>query len=240
MVSNIDLRCGDYREVLVDVEKFDALICDPPYSARTHEGARTLRDGADNPIDFASWGTADCQSLADFARDRNPRWIFIMCDHILHGQHDFSWCSAFNTDDPPYAFPPLPIIADTCRMTGDGPAGIPAWAFVARARTREMLSWGSLPAYYKDTTGAIKSRDAGIGGGKSIAMMRKIVCDYSRPGDLVCDPTAGAGTTAIACALEGRRFVGAEIRPEIHAMALGRIAKYTAQGDLFSSGSDDV
>lgn len=33
----IELRLGDYREVLADVEA-DAVITDPPYSERTHKG----------------------------------------------------------------------------------------------------------------------------------------------------------------------------------------------------------
>ena len=233
MTKDIDLRCGDYREVLANVESFDALICDPPYSARIHEGMRTLAKGdgsfaagGETAVAFPSWNSVDCDELCDFASRRVPTWVFIMCDHILYGAHDHSWRRA-----GVYSFAPIPIVAHAVRMSGDGPASIPAWAFVARQRQR--TNSGSLPSWYQDSIGAEKARDGGIVGGKSIALMRKIVCDYSRPGDLVCDPTAGAGTTAIACALEGRRFVGAELRPEIHAMALERIAKHTAQSSLF-------
>src|SRR5688500_18302003 len=37
-MMNWDLRHGSWREVLADVECVDAVICDPPYSSRTHEG----------------------------------------------------------------------------------------------------------------------------------------------------------------------------------------------------------
>ena len=64
--------------------------------------------------------------------------------------------------------------------------------------------------------------------------MQSIVRDYSRPGDLVCDPFCGSGTTAIAALQEGRRFVGSEAKPEHHAIAMRRIAKgYTPS--MFSS-----
>ena len=36
-----DLRCGDWREVLADVGEVDAIVCDCPYSARTHGMQRT-------------------------------------------------------------------------------------------------------------------------------------------------------------------------------------------------------
>jgi 23S rRNA G2445 N2-methylase RlmL len=35
---SIDLRCGDWRDVLADVGEVDAVITDPPYGARTHDG----------------------------------------------------------------------------------------------------------------------------------------------------------------------------------------------------------
>jgi DNA modification methylase len=55
--------------------------------------------------------------------------------------------------------------------------------------------------------------------------MRALVRDYSRKGDLVCDPTAGAATTLIAAATEGRRAVGAEVDPDTYRLAQERIAR---------------
>lgn len=46
---------------------------------------------------------------------------------------------------------------------------------------------------------------------KPLDFTRKIVRNSSRPGDLVLDPFLGSGTTGIAAALEGRRFLGIEI-----------------------------
>ena len=41
----------------------------------------------------------------------------------------------------------------------------------------------------------------------------------SRPGDLVLDPFVGSGTTAVAAAALGRRFVGCELNPEYVELA---------------------
>jgi site-specific DNA-methyltransferase (adenine-specific) len=41
---------------------------------------------------------------------------------------------------------------------------------------------------------------------------------------LVLDPFAGSGTTAVAALRLGRRFLGSEIDPKYHALALERIA----------------
>lgn len=65
--------------------------------------------------------------------------------------------------------------------------------------------------------------------------MRKLVLDYSEPGQLVIDPFAGSGTTLLAALLEGRRAWGAEVDPTTHARAVARIrAEHDAQPALFS------
>lgn len=65
----------------------------------------------------------------------------------------------------------------------------------------------------------------GVRGAKSLDTMRAIIRDYTRPGDLVCDPCAGSGTTLIAAAIEGRRAIGAEMDPKTYEIAQKRIAK---------------
>jgi hypothetical protein len=51
---------------------------------------------------------------------------------------------------------------------------------------------------------------------KPLALMRAIAADYTREGDLVCDPTCGAGTTLRAAIELGRRAVGGDAL-EAHA-----------------------
>ncbi len=45
---------------------------------------------------------------------------------------------------------------------------------------------------------------------KPLILLERILLAASKPGDLVLDPFLGSGTTAIACALRGRRCVGIE------------------------------
>jgi len=50
-----------------------------------------------------------------------------------------------------------------------------------------------------------------------------VIKAWSKPGDLVCDPYSGSGTTgAVALAL-GRQFVGAEQNPDYHRAAVRRL-----------------
>ena len=67
---------------------------------------------------------------------------------------------------------------------------------------------------------------------KPAAWMRQWIEAWTDPGDLVVDVFAGLAPLARACALTGRRYVGAEIDPDRHAMALTRLAAAISRGDL--------
>ena len=57
---------------------------------------------------------------------------------------------------------------------------------------------------------------------KPIALLETLVRGYCPPDGLVCDPFLGSGTTAIAARAAGRRFVGWELDPKWHALAVSR------------------
>ena len=50
----------------------------------------------------------------------------------------------------------------------------------------------------------------------------------------VLDPFMGSGTTGVACAHEGRRFIGIEREPKYFEIACKRIEQAVAQGQLFA------
>jgi hypothetical protein len=52
---------------------------------------------------------------------------------------------------------------------------------------------------------------------------QKLIEIFTEPGDLVCDPFFGSGTTAVACKLMKRRFVGAESDPKLVEVAKARL-----------------
>jgi DNA modification methylase len=69
--------------------------------------------------------------------------------------------------------------------------------------------------------------------------MSCLVTDYSKLGNVVCDPFMGAGTTGVACAREGRRFVGVEIDEVAFDVACRRIEQAQRQADLFVKPVED-
>lgn len=51
-----------------------------------------------------------------------------------------------------------------------------------------------------------------------------VINAFTAPGDLVCDPYSGSGTTMCAAQAMGRSFVGTEISKDYHAQSLKRLS----------------
>lgn len=227
-----ELRCGRWQDVLADVTECDAVITDPPYSERTHSGhddgatlanraGRKMRrsDGgfdkarARRSLSYTFWCREDVRA---FVEDWSPRchgWMCAMSDSEL--------CSVWRSEAEGCGrtgFQPLPCVIRgmTVRMCGDGPS---SWAiYLNVARTKREARWGTLPGAYTSPQG-----DRVHIGGKPLGLMRPIVRDYSRPGDLIVDPCAGGATTLLAAVIEGRRAIGAEMDPETFTKAVARL-----------------
>lgn len=248
----IDLRLGRWQDVLADVDEVDCLITDPPYSARTHRGhdhavrgSRLAMSGrAYKRIDrrdqsvysvgmnrrrAIDYQPLDDISVVEVVEHWSPRvrgWICVLTDHILAPV----WSAALEAVGR-YVFSPLACMdpGSRVRLSGDGPSQWSVWLIVARPRTREAARWGALRGGYV-RTGPGERRV--VIGGKPMWLMKMIVGDYSKVGDLVCDPYAGGATTLLAASQLDRRAVGAEMAPETYQIARERIARHEAQLSL--------
>ena len=61
---------------------------------------------------------------------------------------------------------------------------------------------------------------------KPLSLMSYLVTLGSREGDVVLDPFVGSGTTAIACELLNRKWIGIELCKEYAEIARARIKPY--------------
>ena len=59
--------------------------------------------------------------------------------------------------------------------------------------------------------------------GQSLDGFERLVRSFTQPGDVVCDPFLGGGTTAIAALSQHRRFVGADIDADAIATTAARL-----------------
>jgi len=68
---------------------------------------------------------------------------------------------------------------------------------------------------------------------KPVELIRYLVRTYSNPGDTILDNCMGSGTTAVAAALEGRKFIGFETNKEYFDKANARLRELTGPFKLF-------
>lgn len=191
---------GDCCEWTEDV---DAIITDPPYSRRTHDGHSAIRssDSATRrEIEYACWGRDDVHRAVDAWHRICRGWIVVMTDHALAP----SWSEELE-EAGRYVFSPVPSVVwgSGVRLSGDGPSSIAVWTIVARPRSMEYARWGTLPGAY---VGPRERMD--VVGGKPVWLMRQLISDYSRAGDTVLDPCCGGGTTLVAAHELGRGAIG--------------------------------
>ena len=251
------LYLGRWQDTpLADLEP-DAVLTDPPFGERTHGGqrhgrkeARYTKDAttaclAGSGFAYDHWTDEDVVEFVEHWSPRTSGWIGAMTSHDLVPVYSTAMEAAGR-----YVFAPISCVqhARNIRLAGDGPANWTDHLVVSRPRDGAWLSARkvrreraglntSLPGAYVGPSHDIGEnsldRSKRITGGKPLWLMRAIIRDYTRPGDLVVDPCAGGATTLLAAVIEGRRAIGAEMDPDTFALAKARLERgYTPTFDF--------
>lgn len=225
---------ADCRDVLPLLPKVSHVITDPPYGAGTHEqhDARSerRRDGANaKALGYSALSERDVIHFAKAFDELSLGWVVWFTNFDLSPVVKDALSETGRV-----TFPALPYFHSgrSVRLAGDGPCSWTDWILVAR--TKAIRTWGTLRGGYIAGQGW---DDKERMGGKPTRLMRLVVSDYSRAGELVCDPFMGAGTTGVACILEDRDFIGIEIDGPTFDIACRRISEAQRQGDLFISAA---
>ena len=224
--AGITIYHGDCREILPTLGEVDHVITDPPYSSRTHRGHDASasghsglgNDGAHRKsLGYLALSDSDAVEVASLFNDVCGGWIVWMTDHVLVPSIHVALESLGR-----YVFAPLPYYApgSRVRLSGDGPSSWTIWIVVSR--TKQQARWGTLPGGYLHCGGW---NDKHYMGGKPTGLMRAIVSDYSREGDLILDPFMGSGTTLRAAKDLGRRAIGIELDEAACEIAALRLAQ---------------
>lgn len=67
---------------------------------------------------------------------------------------------------------------------------------------------------------------------KPLSLVQRHLQHATQPNDIVLDPFIGSGTTAVACKNLGRKYIGFEINPKWHNIAINRLNNIQANGQL--------
>lgn len=220
VIGECTLYLGDCREILPLLPRFDAVVTDPPYGVTYQSNAGSGRGTA--PI--TNDGTRVSLKLY---RDIVPRL----------GLTPTLWFTRWD-------------------------AWVDVWdIFGQTTRTRGLLIWdkgtpgmGDLSHWGLSYEMVVSAGDVVCRGGrdnsvirlngvpsgnryhpteKPIELMRYLVEKITDAGHQVFDPFMGSGTTGVACAKLGRRFIGVEIEPKYFDIAVRRIEEAYKQPDMF-------
>lgn len=232
---------GDCRGLLAALPSASVAhaITDPPYSDHVHTksraGARKLKGGtaagAENApanlsraVDFgfasldAKLRGAVAHEVARIAR----RWALVFSD--VESSH--LWRGDLTAAGLDYCRTGAWIkIGGTPQFTGDRPAvGFEAITIAHQPGRKRWNGGGSQGVWsvpiVLDRRGVVERVHATQ---KPVDLMLALVAAFTDPGDVILDPFAGSGSTGVAALRLGRRFIGCELAPKDHAVAVERL-----------------
>lgn len=243
MSNNWELRLGDCLDPVTGMaslgdKSVDHVITDPPYSEHVHAkqwigAALTASGGARMSTAHKRLGfealTEDVARAAinQFVR-MSPRWIAAFCD--LEGIA--LWRSLGTSAGLEYVRSCIWDKVDGApQFTGDRPAnGAEAIVLMHLPGKKRWNGGGSRNVYRFAANG--ERGDKPHPSTKPLALMEKLIRDFTDPGDCILDPFAGSGTTGVAAIRLGRRFIGWEKDPKYHAIAVKRLTAAREQVEI--------
>lgn len=231
---SFDLRLGDCLAPdgmpSLEDKSVDVVITDPPYSAHVHANARhgagrTGRISVETEIGFESLTQETMEAAADQFARLARRWVLVFCD--IESSH--LWAGALrSTGGLEYLRTcAWHKIGGAPQFTGDRPAVWGEAIVVCHPKGRKKWNGGGKQGLYSVPTAIDRDR-SGLDERmhttqKPVALMEALIRDFTMPGELVCDPFAGSGTTLLAAMRLGRRSIGWERDPATHTSALRRL-----------------
>ena len=231
-IGDATLMLGDCLEIMPTLT-VDHIIGDPPYEDELHKAVGKIRraDGRQMISDLGFDGVNGIrEGFSRVAVQAASGWVilFTLAEGVRAWRDDLHVAGA-KLDTTCFWIKP----DASPRFNGQGPAR-GAECFVTCWATKGYRSWnagGKRGVYTHCVNGG--HRHGVHPTEKPVSLMREIVADFTAPEQTILDPFMGSGTTGVACAKLGRKFVGIEIDPGYFDIACKRIDAAYKQPDLF-------
>jgi len=234
-IGDATLYLGDCREILPTLGPVDHVITDPPYEQLMHDLHEQVKlrrtDGGSErkALGFAGINEIRESVIAEVKRI-NRGWLLAFCnvEGVWH------WRSALVAADLKFKTTCIWVKPDaTPKLNGQGPAlayECITTSWCGRGHSR-WNGGGKRGVFIHPTNNSDRSGEHPTE--KPVSLMRELLSLFSNPGDLVCDPFMGSGTTGVAALKLGRRFVGVEMDEGHFDLACRRIEEAHRQPRLF-------
>lgn len=218
IIGDCTLHLGDCLGILPTLEKVDAVITDPPYGigvdSTMHKQSGSQYGNAAAPKSF----------YEDTKWDKNPPSEELI--NLVLDTADF--CVIFGGNY--FHLPP-----SSCWLVWDKLNGTNmfadcelAWTNLDKAVRLKRHMWnGMLRKNGEERVGHPTQ--------KPVEIMKWCIEQLPDSCNTILDPFMGSGTTGVACAKMGRKFIGIEIDPKYFDIAVKRITEAYRQPDMFIS-----
>jgi site-specific DNA-methyltransferase (adenine-specific) len=220
-IGDATLYLGDCLDILPTLEGVDAVVTDPPYGISGRQNSRTRT---------AKYSKNDYLGFTD-----SIEYVMAVVSPAIIGCLNISKRMIITPGNRCLTEYPTPDSFGV--IVQPASVGLQAWG---RADCQPILFYGKSPhagtnlpsqsCVYKNTESSSDTRHPCA---KPIKLWTNMVHRNTEPTDMVLDPFMGSGTTGVACANLGRKFIGIEIEPKYFDIACERITAAYAQGRLF-------
>ncbi len=229
-IGNATLILGDCLEVLTTLPKVDAVITDPPYgipagSAVWRRNGTAIEDWGDagHNVEVIGWrelvAATDAWAVEFGVQARDE--FSLVQKHVACGWAPSNMYALVKSAPAPT---PRPGFASAIEL-----------AIVSRIGSPRWHGSGYVPNRWIGLTPNRAGTDHGHPTEKPVDAMQSLVGALTGPAGMTLDPFMGSGTTGVACANLGRKFIGIEVEPRYFDIACERIANAQRQARLFES-----
>ena len=241
-IGDATLYLGDCLAILPTLGPVDCVLTDPPYSS----GGQFRGDRAQRPSVKYVNTDSEFTSRDEFSGDNRDQRSFLAWSSLWFGQlHQIATAGAVLCVFSDWR--QLPTMTDAVQCGGWVWRGLVTWwkpgirmqrgRFSASAEYIVYASRGVPVEGEKSPQNVVSFSPVGGEEKDHIAekpvQLIEFLLGVTLPSSVVIDPFMGSGTTGVACAKLGRRFVGVEIEERWFSVACRRIEAAYAQGDMF-------
>lgn len=206
VIGPAKLYLGDCAEIMLTLEKVDALVTDPPYGIGKDGQTRTTGgNGGRKAYTFKGW---------DGVRPADEVFEMLLHSADVHA----IWGGNYFAD----LLPPTMrwLVWDKGQRINQSDGEL-AWTSIQGALRIIVMNRVELMQ-----DGAVHPTQ------KPVRLMAWTIDQVGKPKSIL-DPFMGSGTTGVAAVQMGREFTGIERDPEYFDIACRRIERAVAQGQLF-------
>lgn len=239
-IGDATLYLGDCLEILPTLPKVDAVITDPPFEAEAHTLQRRINrsdsrgESGDvitpEPLDFAPITETQRINASYVIREMCDGWALLFCQ----AEAVSKWKETLEAAGAKYKRAMVWIKRDGMpQYSGDRPGmGYESIVAVWCGPGKSAWNGGGKHGVFDIPKG--EPLRYGHPTQKPERLMRDLVGLFTNEDATVLDPFMGSGTTGVACANLGRKFIGIEIEPKYFEIACERITNAYRQQRMFA------